>query len=61
MVVTATLDDLLAAPDRPNMPGTIDEWPNWRIPLPATIDDLDQQPLVGPVVDALAEGRERSG
>ena len=60
MVVTATLDDLLAAEDRPNMPGTIDQWPNWRIPLPAPIDDLDEHPLVGPVVEALAEGRERS-
>ncbi len=29
VVVTGTLDDALAVEERPNMPGTIDEWPNW--------------------------------
>ena len=35
-----TLDDLAATPLRPNMPGTIDEWPNWRIPLPAPLGEI---------------------
>ncbi|MCU1352601.1 MAG: 4-alpha-glucanotransferase [Acidimicrobiales bacterium] len=58
MIVTATLDDLLGAEERPNMPGTTDEWPNWSIPLPAPIDDLDAQPLVTPIVEALKHGRQ---
>jgi 4-alpha-glucanotransferase len=57
MVVTAALDDLLGAEHRPNVPGTIDEHPNWRIPLPAPIDDLAGSPLAGRIVDALRDHR----
>lgn len=39
-VLTATLDDALGVEERPNMPGTIDEWPNWRIALPVSLEDL---------------------
>ena len=54
MVVTASLDDALAVPDRPNMPGTVDQWPNWSIPLPLPIDDLAGHALAGRVLDAVA-------
>ena len=57
MVVTAALDDLLGAEHRPNVPGTIDEHPNWRIPLPAPIDDLPTTPLAERIVDAIRGGR----
>jgi 4-alpha-glucanotransferase len=57
MVVTAALDDLLGAEHRPNVPGTIDEHPNWRIPLPVPIDDLSAAPLAGRIVDAIGRGR----
>ncbi|WP_421119530.1 4-alpha-glucanotransferase [Aquihabitans daechungensis] len=57
MVVTAALDDLLGAEHRPNVPGTIDEHPNWRIPLPAPIDDLPTAPLADRIVDAISAGR----
>ncbi|MCB0971238.1 MAG: 4-alpha-glucanotransferase [Acidimicrobiales bacterium] len=58
MLVTAALDDLVGARHRPNVPGTIDEHPNWRIPLPVPLDDLDGHPLAERVVDALrATGR----
>jgi 4-alpha-glucanotransferase len=40
LVLTATLDDATAAVDRPNVPGTVDGWPNWQIPLPELLDDL---------------------
>ena len=39
-IAMATLEDVLAVEERPNMPGTIDEWPNWSISLPDPIDDL---------------------
>jgi 4-alpha-glucanotransferase len=32
------LEDLLGVTDQPNIPGTIDEHPNWRQRLPATVD-----------------------
>ena len=54
MLVTATLDDVLAVEERPNMPGTIDERPNWSIALPVPIDDLAGHALAGRVVDTLA-------
>jgi len=31
----AAVEDILALPEQPNMPGTIDEHPNWRRRLPA--------------------------
>ena len=34
------LEDLLGVTDQPNIPGTIDEHPNWRQRLPATVDML---------------------
>jgi 4-alpha-glucanotransferase len=39
-VITATLDDALGVEERPNMPGTIDEWPNWRIALPVPLETI---------------------
>jgi 4-alpha-glucanotransferase len=58
MLVTAALDDLVGATHRPNLPGTIDEHPNWRIPLPVPIDDLDGHPLAEAVAATL--GAERT-
>jgi 4-alpha-glucanotransferase len=40
----ANLDDVLCLPERPNMPGTTDEWPNWSIAHPEPIDDLIDGP-----------------
>jgi 4-alpha-glucanotransferase len=45
MVVAATLEDALLVEDRPNMPGTTDQWPNWRIALPAVIEDIKRRDL----------------
>jgi 4-alpha-glucanotransferase len=57
MVVTAALDDLLGAEHRPNVPGTIDEHPNWRIPLPVPLDDLAATPLADRIVEAIGSDR----
>lgn len=40
-MVLATIDDACASPLRPNVPGTVDEVPNWRRSLPVTIEHLD--------------------
>ncbi|MDQ2707648.1 MAG: 4-alpha-glucanotransferase [Actinomycetota bacterium] len=32
--------DVLAEPRQPNLPGTIDQYPNWRLPLPVTFEEL---------------------
>lgn len=40
-VLLATMDDALAVPERPNMPGTVDQWPNWSLALPKTIEEIE--------------------
>lgn len=37
----ATLEDAVGQGSRPNLPGTVDEHPNWRVMLPVRIEDLD--------------------
>lgn len=39
-LVIATLEDAVGQRRRPNLPGTVDEHPNWSLPLPALIEDL---------------------
>jgi 4-alpha-glucanotransferase len=39
-VVAATLEDAAAVEPRPNMPGTVDAWPNWTQPLPISLEAL---------------------
>jgi 4-alpha-glucanotransferase len=55
MVVMATLDDALCVEERPNLPGTTTERPNWSIALPKPIDDLDADPCVARVAAVLAK------
>jgi 4-alpha-glucanotransferase len=44
-IVTATLDDAMAVQERPNMPATTNEWPNWRLALPHPIETLTDSRL----------------
>jgi 4-alpha-glucanotransferase len=55
----ATLDDLAGVSVRPNIPGTIDEHPNWRIPLPLPIQELFDRTLARRVLSVLAAERGR--
>ncbi|ALG08092.1 4-alpha-glucanotransferase [Kibdelosporangium phytohabitans] len=45
--------DALGDLRQPNLPGTVDEYPNWRIPLPVPVEQLFSQPGVRRVVHAL--------
>ncbi|MDQ1445208.1 MAG: 4-alpha-glucanotransferase [Acidimicrobiaceae bacterium] len=56
-VVTATLDDALLVEERPNVPGTTDERPNWSLALPKPIEHIVTDPLVARVADALKQNR----
>jgi 4-alpha-glucanotransferase len=53
-VLLATLDDALAVPERPNMPGTVTEWPNWSLALPQTLEEIEGAELPRKVAAALA-------
>ncbi len=57
VVVTGTLDDALCVEERPNMPGTIDEWPNWSLALPKPLEDVETDLTVLSVASALERGR----
>ena len=52
-ILTATLDDALAAPERPNMPGTTDEYPCWCIPLPRSLEEMKRDPRLRKIAKAL--------
>jgi 4-alpha-glucanotransferase len=58
LVLAATLEDALAVEDRPNMPATTTEWPNWSIPLPVPWEEIEHRPLPRRIAIALA-GRQR--
>jgi 4-alpha-glucanotransferase len=52
-LVAATLEDGLAVPERPNLPGTTSERPNWSLALPVSLEEALEDPLLGRVADAL--------
>ena len=43
-IVSATLDDAIYVEERPNLPGTTDERPNWQIALPAPLEVILEHP-----------------
>jgi 4-alpha-glucanotransferase len=58
-LVVATLEDAVGQVRRPNLPGTVDEHPNWRIPLPALVEELDVAGAAE-LAGVLSERRPRS-
>jgi 4-alpha-glucanotransferase len=44
--VTASLYDVLGEIDQPNLPGTTDQYPNWRLPLKADLADIAKDPRI---------------
>ena len=53
-LLSAALDDALAVEERPNMPGTIDSWPNWCLALPASLEDIEQSALAAAIAEDLS-------
>jgi 4-alpha-glucanotransferase len=49
-VVVFNLEDAAAVKERPNMPGTVTQWPNWSWAIPAPSDQV----LNGPLAKAIA-------
>jgi len=49
--------DALGEPRQPNLPGTVDEYPNWRIPLTPPVAELLSDPLLLRAVAALRDAR----
>jgi 4-alpha-glucanotransferase len=53
-LVAATLEDGLALPERPNLPGTTVERPNWSLALPTPLEDALATPLLTRLTSALS-------
>jgi 4-alpha-glucanotransferase len=53
LILNATLDDALLALERPNLPGTCFERPNWSLPLPRPLEELLEAELPRRIAAAL--------
>ena len=58
-VLAASLDDALAVEQRPNMPGTVDQWPNWSLALPQTLEEVESATLPRQIADELRRTERR--
>jgi 4-alpha-glucanotransferase len=61
LLLAAALDDTLSVAERPNMPGTTDQWPNWSIALPVPLEDLMADPRPRTIAKALSRPPSASG
>ena len=61
-LVAGALWDALGDPRQPNVPGTVDEYPNWRLPLsapdgdgprPVTLEEIERSSAVAETIEAL--------
>jgi 4-alpha-glucanotransferase len=52
LLVAATLEDVLGVQERPNRPGTLDEW-NWSRPLPEPLESIVEDPRLADVARTL--------
>jgi 4-alpha-glucanotransferase len=58
-LIAVQLDDLYARVEQANFPGTVDEYPNWRLKCPVTVAALQYVPALEPIrrtVDARRSG-----
>ncbi|BAT59635.1 4-alpha-glucanotransferase [Variibacter gotjawalensis] len=54
-VMAVSIEDILEVIDQPNVPGTVDEHPNWRQKLPVTLESWADLPAMHALADALRE------
>ena len=54
-LLAISLEDLLGAIDQPNIPGTVNEHPNWRQRLPLAIGEIAAAIDVASLKTAMAE------
>jgi 4-alpha-glucanotransferase len=55
-ILLATLDDAVAETERPNLPGTVSERPNWSLALAEPLEDIEGLPLPARIARALSRG-----
>ena len=60
-MVVLPIEDALALPEQPNLPGTLDQHPNWRRRLPGPAGALLDTPVVAARLAGLADARKQPG
>jgi 4-alpha-glucanotransferase len=53
-LLVVSMEDAIGVVDQPNVPGTVDEHPNWRRRLPLQLEDLFHHPQLRGVAEAIA-------
>ncbi|UUX95098.1 malto-oligosyltrehalose synthase [Aquabacterium sp. J223] len=53
-VMVVQLEDVLGVPDQANLPGTVNEHPNWRRKLPATLEAMQRDERIERLAERLA-------
>lgn len=59
-LVLSSPTDVIGEIRQPNLPGTIDEYPNWRIPLPLTLEEFFDDEHVRAVIEPLRAERPQA-
>lgn len=60
-ILAVQVEDILELQDQPNIPGTIDEHPNWRRRLPISLEDIATHQSLHRLATVLAEEGRRFG
>jgi 4-alpha-glucanotransferase len=58
--MTVQLEDLLAAIEQVNVPGTVTEYPNWQRKLALALEDYDTDPRIEATLRMLTRLRPRA-
>ena len=58
-LVLSAPTDVIGERRQPNLPGTVDEYPNWRIPLPVSLEEFFDDAHVAEVIAPLQAERPR--
>ena len=58
-IVLASLEDALGVDERPNVPGTTSEWPNWRLALPQSLEAIEAADGMLRIAEVMRAGRSR--
>ena len=61
LLACAALDDVVGATVQPNVPGTVDEFPNWRVPLPEPLESIPADRHAQAVLGAIRRRPGRAG
>ena len=58
-LLVVSMEDVLGVVEQPNVPGTIDEHPNWRRRLPVALEQYADH--LTPIAAIMAEAERQSG